>query len=159
MLSKKPLFELHKAAVKKALQSENGHLDLFLRFLLGLSLESSQRDLKDLLPELELKTEDTKETVDYIKKKIEKEKSTERTINLFYCLNELKEESVEEIQKNLSSGKFSEQNLSSAQWSALVFVLLMSEETQEKFELKKYKRSDEALMRLLQVIKNTRRAL
>ncbi|XP_052424274.1 NACHT, LRR and PYD domains-containing protein 3-like isoform X2 [Carassius gibelio] len=159
ILSTKPLFDLHKAAVNEALQSENGHLDLFLRFLLGLSLESNQRDLKELLPGLELKTEDTKDTTDYIKKKIEMEQSTERTINLFYCLNELKDDFVEEIEKNLGSGKLSEQNLSSAQWSALVFVLLMSEETQEKFELKKYRRSDEALMRLLPVIKNTRRAL
>ncbi|XP_042602527.1 protein NLRC3-like [Cyprinus carpio] len=159
ILSKKPLFELHKAVVNEALQSENGHLDLFLRFLLGLSLESNQRDLKELLPALELRTEDTKDTADYIKEKIEMEESTERTINLFHCLNELNDDFVEEIQKNLSSGKLSEQNLSSAQWSAMVFVLLMSEETQEKFELQKYRRSDEALMRLLLVIKNTRRAL
>uniref|UniRef100_A0A8C0Y199 Uncharacterized protein n=1 Tax=Cyprinus carpio carpio TaxID=630221 RepID=A0A8C0Y199_CYPCA len=159
ILSKKPLFELHKAAVKKALQSENGHLDLFLRFLLGLSLESNQRDLKELLPRLELKTEDIKDTADYIKEKIEMEESTERTINLFHCLNELKDDFVEEIQKNLGSGKLSEQNLSSAQWSAMVYVLLISEETQEKFELNKYRRPDEALIRLLPVIKNTRRAL
>ncbi|XP_059361694.1 NACHT, LRR and PYD domains-containing protein 12-like [Carassius carassius] len=159
ILSTKPLFELHKAAVNEALQSENGHLDLFLRFLLGLSVESNQRDLKELLPGLKLKTEYTKDTAEYIKTKIEMEESTERTINLFYCLNELKDDFVEEIQKNLGSGKLSEQNLFSAQWSGLVFVLLMSEETQEKFELKKYRRSDEALMRLLPVIKNTRRAL
>ncbi|XP_051747386.1 NACHT, LRR and PYD domains-containing protein 12-like isoform X2 [Ctenopharyngodon idella] len=158
-LSKKPLFMLHKAAVKKALQSENGHLDLFLRFLLGLSLESNQNDLKELLPKLKLKTENMKITADYIKKKIEKEKSVERTINLFHCLSELNDDFIEEIQKNLSSGNFSAQNLSSAQWSGLVFLLLMSEETQEKFEMQKYRRSDESLMRLLPVIKNTRRAL
>ncbi|XP_042578757.1 NACHT, LRR and PYD domains-containing protein 3-like [Cyprinus carpio] len=158
-LSKKPLFDLHKAAVKKALKSENGHLDLFLRFLLGLSLESNQSDIKEQLPELELKSENMKYSADYIKKKIEKEKSVERTINLFYCLTEMKVDLVEEIQKNLSLGKLSAQNLSSVQWSGLVFVLLMSEETQEKFEQQKYRRSDEAVMRLLPVIKNTRRAL
>ncbi|XP_056090550.1 NACHT, LRR and PYD domains-containing protein 3-like [Rhinichthys klamathensis goyatoka] len=158
-LSKKPLFQLHKAAVNKALQSENGHLDLFLRFLLGLSLESNQSDLKELLPGLELKTETVEDTIDYIKKKIKKEKSVERTINLFYCLSEMKDDFVEEIQKNLSSGILSAQNLSTAQWSGLVFVLLMSEETQEMFELQKYRRSDQALMTLLPVIKNTRRAL
>ncbi|XP_067248672.1 NLR family CARD domain-containing protein 3-like isoform X2 [Chanodichthys erythropterus] len=157
--SKKPLFKLHKAAVNKAVQSENGHLDLFLRFLLGLSLESNQSDLKELLPKLKLKAENVEDTVDYIKQTIEKEKSVERTINLFHCLGELKDDFVKEIQKNLSSGNLSAQNLSSAQWSALVFVLLMSEETQEMFELQKYRRSDEALMRLLPVIKNTRRAL
>ncbi|XP_039530241.1 NACHT, LRR and PYD domains-containing protein 12-like isoform X6 [Pimephales promelas] len=158
-LSKKSLFQLHKAAINKALESKNGHLDLFLRFLLGLSLESNQSDLKELLPGLELKSENVKDTVDYIKKKIEKEKSVERTINLFYCLSELKDDLEGEIQKYLSSGNLSAQNLSSAQWSGLVFVLLMSEEAQEMFELQKYRKSDEAVMRLLPVIKNTRRAL
>jgi len=158
-LSRKTLFQLHKGAINKALQSKNGHLDLFLQFFLGLSLESNQSDLKELVPGLELKTENMKSTVDYIKKKIEKEKSVERTINLFHCLNEMKDDFVGEIQKNLSSGNLSEQNLSSAQWSGLVFMLQMSEETQEKFELQKYRRSDEAVMRLLPVIKNTRKAL
>ncbi|XP_073690407.1 protein NLRC3-like [Garra rufa] len=153
------MFQLHKDAIKKALQSENGHLDLFLRFLLGLSLESNQSYLKELLPTLQLKIENVKDTADYIKNKIEKEKSVEKTINLFHCLNELKDDFMEEIQKNLSSGNLSAQNLSSAQWSGLVFVLLMSEETQNKFELQKYGRSVEALMRLVLVIKNTRRAL
>ncbi|XP_039529116.1 NACHT, LRR and PYD domains-containing protein 12-like isoform X3 [Pimephales promelas] len=156
-LSKKPLFQLHNAAVKKALQSENGHLDLFLRFLLGL--ESNQSDLKGLLPGLELRTGGMKNTVDYIKKKIAKEESVERTINLFHCLSEMKDDFVEEIQKYLSSGNLSAQNLSSTHWSGLVYMLLMSEDTQEKFELQKYRRSDEAVMRLLPVIKNTRRAL
>ncbi|XP_067249278.1 protein NLRC3-like [Chanodichthys erythropterus] len=159
ILSKKPLFKLHKAAINKALESKNGHLDLFLRFLLGLSLESNQSDLKELLPKLKLKTENVKDTVDYIKQTIEIEKSVERTINLFHCLSELKDDFVKEIQKNIISGNLSAQNLSSAQWSGLVFVLLMSEETQEMFELQKYRRSDEALIKLLPVIKNTRRAL
>ncbi|XP_016308260.1 protein NLRC3-like [Sinocyclocheilus anshuiensis] len=158
-LSNKQLFHLLKSAVNKALQSKNGHLDLFLRFLLGLSLESNQSDLKELLPELKLSTVNIKEIVDYIKQTIEKEKSVERTINLFYCLSELKYDFVKDIQKNLSSGNLSAQNLSSAQWSALVFVLLMSEVTQDKLELQKYKRSEEALMRMLPVITNTRRAL
>uniref|UniRef100_A0A671L8D0 B30.2/SPRY domain-containing protein n=1 Tax=Sinocyclocheilus anshuiensis TaxID=1608454 RepID=A0A671L8D0_9TELE len=157
--SKKTPFHLHKAAINKALQSENGHLDLFLRFLLGLSLESNQSDLKELLPKLKLKTEKMKCTAEYIRKKIENENSVERTINLFYCLSELKDDYVEEIQKNFRTGNLSVENLSSAQWSALVFVLLISEETQEIFELQKYRRSDEALMRLLPVIKNTKRAL
>ncbi|XP_048024610.1 NACHT, LRR and PYD domains-containing protein 12-like [Megalobrama amblycephala] len=157
--SKKPLFKLHKAAINKAVQSENGHLDLFLRFLLGLSLESNQSDLKELLPKLKLKAGYIEDTVDYIKKTIQMEKSVERIINLFHCLSELEDDSVEEIQKNFISGNLSAQNLSSAQWSGLVFVLLMSEETQETFELQKYRRSDEALIKLLPVIKNTRRAL
>uniref|UniRef100_A0A0E9RLU8 NACHT LRR and PYD domain-containing protein n=1 Tax=Anguilla anguilla TaxID=7936 RepID=A0A0E9RLU8_ANGAN len=43
------LSELHRSAVDQALKSKNGHLDLFLRFLLGLSLDSSQILFRGLL--------------------------------------------------------------------------------------------------------------
>ncbi|XP_030636197.1 NACHT, LRR and PYD domains-containing protein 12-like [Chanos chanos] len=152
--------DLHKTAVKRALQSKTGHLDLFLRFLLGLSLESNQRNLKKLLPHVKIRPESVKETVEYIKRKLNEDISSERSINLLYCLSELKDDSLlSEIQKLLSSGNFLLKKLSSAQWSALVFVLQMSEETQEKFELMKYRGSDEGLKRLLPVVKNTKRAL
>lgn len=157
--SKKPQCQLHKAAIDQALESQNGHLDLFLRFLLGLSLESNQSDLKELLPRMELKSDSVEDTVAYIKLKIGMEKSAERTINLYHCLSELKDHSLVQIQTSLNSGNLSAQDLSSAQWSALVFVLLMSEEAQETFELQKYTRSERALMRLMPVIRNTRRAL
>uniref|UniRef100_A0A3B4CB37 B30.2/SPRY domain-containing protein n=1 Tax=Pygocentrus nattereri TaxID=42514 RepID=A0A3B4CB37_PYGNA len=157
---KHTLGDLLKTAVDKAMKSENGHLDLFLRFLCGLSLESNQRLLKSLQPEMDIKEESLKDTADYIKRKIKKKKHSEKNINLFHCLSELKDNSLTtEIQEYLNSGDLSTQNLSSTQWSALVFVLLMSEETQEKFELKKYKPSDEGLRNLLPVVKSTRRAL
>uniref|UniRef100_A0AAR2L6M7 B30.2/SPRY domain-containing protein n=2 Tax=Pygocentrus nattereri TaxID=42514 RepID=A0AAR2L6M7_PYGNA len=157
---KHTLGDLLKTAVDKAMKSENGHLDLFLRFLCGLSLESNQRLLKSLQPEMDIKEESLKDTADYIKRKIKKKKHSEKSINLFHCLSELNDNSLTtEIQEYLNSGDLSTQNLSSTQWSALVFMLLMSEETQEKFELKKYRPSDEGLRNLLPVVKNTRRAL
>ncbi|KAI4885899.1 hypothetical protein NFI96_015025 [Prochilodus magdalenae] len=147
-------------AVSKAMKSENGHLDLFLRFLCGLSLNTNQRLLKSLQPEMDIKEESLEDAVAYIKRKIGKKKYSEKSINLFHCLSELKDSSLtSEIQRYLNSGYLSTQTLSSTQWSALVFVLLMSEETQEKFELKKYRPSDEGLIRLLPVVRNTRRAL
>ncbi|KAL7853110.1 hypothetical protein SRHO_G00188950 [Serrasalmus rhombeus] len=156
----KRITDLHKCAVKRALQSENGHLDLFLRFLLGLSLEDSQGVLTELLPNLKIRAETVRDTADYIKMKLNEEISSDRSLNLLHCLSELKDNSLTtEIQKHLNSGDLSTQKLSSTQWSALVFVLLMSEETREKFELKKYKPSEEGLTRLLPVVKNTRRAL
>uniref|UniRef100_A0A8K9X6M7 B30.2/SPRY domain-containing protein n=1 Tax=Oncorhynchus mykiss TaxID=8022 RepID=A0A8K9X6M7_ONCMY len=150
----------YKSAVDKALQSETGNLDLFLRFLLGLSLESNQKYLRGLLTKTRSSSQSHEETVEYIKEKIRENPSPERCINLFHCLNELNDHSlVEEIQRYLSSGSLSKPNLSPAQWSALVFVLLTSEKELDVFDLKKYSRSEEGLLRLLPVVKSSRAAL
>uniref|UniRef100_A0A674AHM8 NACHT LRR and PYD domain-containing protein n=1 Tax=Salmo trutta TaxID=8032 RepID=A0A674AHM8_SALTR len=151
---------VYKSAVDKALQSETGNLDLFLRFLLGLSLESNQKHLRGLLTKTRSSSQIHEETVKYIKEKIKENPSPERSINLFHCLNELNDHSlVEEIQSYLRSGSLSEPNLSPAQWSALVFVLLTSEKELDVFDLKKYSRSEEGLLRLLPVVKASRAAL
>uniref|UniRef100_A0A673YLU2 NACHT domain-containing protein n=1 Tax=Salmo trutta TaxID=8032 RepID=A0A673YLU2_SALTR len=155
-----PEVTLYKSAVDKALQSETGNLDLFLRFLLGLSLESNQKHLRGLLTKTRSSSQSHEETVNYIKEKIRENPSPERCINLFHCLNELNDRSlVEEIQSYLRSGSISEVKLSPAQWSALVFVLLTSEKEVEVFDLKKYSRSEEGLLRLLPVVKASRVAL
>ncbi|KAA0721536.1 NACHT, LRR and PYD domains-containing protein 4E NALP-epsilon [Triplophysa tibetana] len=160
IFKKNSLVNLHKIGIKNALQSKNGHLDLLLRFLMGLSLESNHNELKDLLPSLKITAEHMGQTAEYINQTIKNEESSEKSINLFHCLNELNDDSlITEIQKYLNSEGLSAQDLSSVQWSALVFVLLMSEETQEMFEMQKYRRSDGAVIRLLPVIRNTRRAL
>ncbi|KAM3877134.1 uncharacterized protein ACN63O_013827 [Diretmus argenteus] len=152
---------LYQSAVDKALQSPNGHLDLFLRFLLGLSLETNQMLLRGLVDQTGRSSSQTnQETVQYIKEKIRENPSPERSINLFHCLNELNDHSlVEEIQYYLSSGYLSTAKLSPAQWSALVFILLSSEEELEVFDLKKYSASEEGLLRMLPVIKASRRAV
>uniref|UniRef100_A0A674E5M4 B30.2/SPRY domain-containing protein n=1 Tax=Salmo trutta TaxID=8032 RepID=A0A674E5M4_SALTR len=156
----KPEVTVYKSAVDKALQSETGNLDLFLRFLLGLSLESNQKHLQGLLTKTRSSSQSHEETVKYIKEKIRENPSPERSINLFHCLNELNDHSlVEEIQSYLSSGSLSKPNLSPAQWSALVFVLLTSEKELDVFDLKKYSRSEEGLLRLLPVVKASRAAL
>uniref|UniRef100_A0A8C7NTE5 NACHT domain-containing protein n=1 Tax=Oncorhynchus mykiss TaxID=8022 RepID=A0A8C7NTE5_ONCMY len=150
----------YKSAVDQALQSETGNLDLFLRFLLGLSLESNQKHLRGLLTKTRSSSQSHEETVEYIKEKIRENPSPERSINLFHCLNELNDHSlVEEIQSYLSSGSLSKPKLSPAQWSALVFVLLTSEKELDVFDLKKFSRSEEGLLRLLPVVKASRAAL
>ncbi len=154
------MIDLLKTAVDKALESDNGHLDLFLRFLLGLSLQSNQRLLQGLLTQKDTNDQSKKEIVQYIKQKLEDNLSPERSINLFYCLNELNDQTlVEDIQTQLSKGNLSSADLSPAQWSALVFVLLTSEKELEEFELQKFKKSDECLIRLSAVIKTSKRAL
>ncbi len=154
------MIDLLKTAVDKALESDNGHLDLFLRFLLGLSLQSNQRLLQGLLKQKNGNDQSKKEIVQYIKQKLEDNLSPERSINLFYCLNELNDQTlVQDIQTQLSKGSLSSADLSPAQWSALVFVLLTSEKELEEFELQKFKKSDECLIRLSAVIKTSKRAL
>ncbi|XP_042170320.1 NLR family CARD domain-containing protein 3-like [Oncorhynchus tshawytscha] len=156
----KPEVTLYKSAVVKALQSETGNLDLFLRFLLGLSLESNQKHLQGLLTKTGSSSQSPEEIVKYIKEKIRENPSPERCINLFHCLNELNDHSlVEEIQRYLRSGSVSGEELSPAQWSALVFVLLTSEKELDVFDLKKYSRSEEGLLRLLPVVKVSKMAL
>ncbi|XP_077952894.1 NLR family CARD domain-containing protein 3-like isoform X2 [Gasterosteus aculeatus] len=151
---------LYQSAVDKALQSPNGHLDLFLRFILGLSLETNQSLLRGLLTQTGSHSQTNQETVQYIKKKISEDVSPEKSINLFHCLNELNDFSlVEGIQQSLSSGRLSTDKLSPAQWSALVFILLSSEEDLEVFDLKKYSASEEALLRLLPVVKASKKVL
>ncbi|XP_062418521.1 protein NLRC3-like isoform X4 [Pungitius pungitius] len=150
----------YQSAVDQALQSPNGHLDLFLRFLLGLSQKTNQTLLRGLLTQTGSCSKTNKKTVQYIKEKISENVSPEKSINLFHCLNELNDGSlVEEIQQSLSSGRLSTDKLSPAQWSALVFILLSSEEDLEVFDLKKYYASEEALLRLLPVVKASNKAL
>ncbi|XP_067429079.1 NLR family CARD domain-containing protein 3-like [Thunnus thynnus] len=158
--NKPKLKHLYQSAVDEALQSPNGHLDLFLRFLLGLSLQTNQTLLQGLLTQKESSSQTNQKTVEYIKKKISENLSAERSINLFHCLNELNDHSlVEEIQQSLTSGRLSTDKLSPAQWSALVFILLTSEKDLDVFDLKKYSASEEALLRLLPVVKASNKAL
>ncbi len=160
--------DLHQRAVDKALQSKNGHLDLFLRFLLGLSLESNQTLLKYLLTHAGNISFSKKETVDYIKMSIGKNPSPEKYINLFHCLNELGDQSlVKEVQKYLRYRGLSGTRLSSSQWSAVVFVLLTSAQL-DQFNLSKYisgeqnqnqMTPDEVLLKLSPVVEASRSAL
>ncbi|XP_030587697.1 NACHT, LRR and PYD domains-containing protein 12-like [Archocentrus centrarchus] len=152
--------KIHRISIDRALQSPNGHLDLFLRFLLGLSVQTNQDKLQDLLIKTDSSPETNQETVQYIKEKISENVSAERSINLFHCLNELKDHSLlGEIQQYLRSGSVLKDELTPAQWSALGFILLSSEEDLDEFDLKNYAASEEALLRLLPVIKTSSKAL
>ncbi|XP_067337310.1 NLR family CARD domain-containing protein 3-like isoform X2 [Channa argus] len=151
---------LYQSAVERALKSPNGQYDLLLRFLMGLSLETNQQRLKELLKQTLSSSECNQKIAKYIKTKISENLSAEQSINLFHCLNELNDCSlVEEIQQYLGSESLSTDKLSPAQWSALVFILLSSEKDLDMFDLKKYSASEEALLRLLPVVKASTKAL
>ncbi|TWW59974.1 hypothetical protein D4764_05G0000640 [Takifugu flavidus] len=105
-------------------------------------------------------SEPNQEIIGYIKRKIGENLSSERNINLFHCLNELNDSSlVQEVQQNLRSGRLTTESLSSAQWSALGFMLLSSGQDLEMFDLKKYSASEWVLLRLLPVVRACRKAL
>ncbi|XP_055053347.2 NACHT, LRR and PYD domains-containing protein 3 [Misgurnus anguillicaudatus] len=156
------LTDLNKSAVDKMLQSKNGHFDLFLRFLLGLSLESNQALLHHILPQLSTVSSDSvTETTDYIKIRIRMNLTPEKYISLFHCLNELNDFSLEEeIQSFQKSRRLSKTKLTASQWAALVFVLLSSDNRLEVFDLRKYSvnNADECLERMLPVVLATKTA-
>ncbi|XP_067224520.1 NACHT, LRR and PYD domains-containing protein 3-like isoform X5 [Chanodichthys erythropterus] len=168
--TKASLSDLHQRAVDEALDSKNGHLDLFLRFLLGLSVESNQSLLQELKTQTGNSSHNNEETVDYIKEKISENPSPDKYINLFHCLNELDDLSlVNEAEPRMRSRGLRNVKLSSSQWSALVFVLLTSERTMKEFNLKyliggktdhdAVNTADEVLQKMLPVVTATRSAV
>ncbi|XP_073671495.1 uncharacterized protein [Paramisgurnus dabryanus] len=156
------LSELHQRAVNKSLQSKNGHLDLFLRFLLGLSLESNQILLQYLLTQMRRCSYMKEETIEYIKQKMNENRSTEKSINLIHFLNEMGDDSLlQEIQDYVTSYSVGKTKLSSSQWAALVFVLLTSEQQLDELDLNKFigdkNKADEVFVKLQPLVKETKK--
>ncbi|KAL0153384.1 hypothetical protein M9458_051303, partial [Cirrhinus mrigala] len=152
--------DLTKRATDKAIQSKRGHLDLFLRFLLGISLESSQNLLKGLITHTEDTTESIRKTSARIKQLQKQDISEETAINLFYCLTELKDHSLyEEIQSYLSSDEHPGREFSSSMCTLLTYILLISEKVLDEFNPKRFTSSSSNYTRLIPAVRCCRKAL
>ncbi|XP_033999308.1 protein NLRC3-like isoform X2 [Trematomus bernacchii] len=154
-----PLDELIEIAIANSLRRKTGELDMFLRFLIGMSLRSTQELLQGLIQQ----KEEHSRVVEEIRTSLVgidiMSCPPERCLNLVHCLIELKDSSIHDtVQKYLKPDHDAETQLSPFQCSALANSIIMSKEPLEEFNLKKYRPSANGIFRLVPAVRNCKKA-
>ncbi|XP_036072658.1 uncharacterized protein LOC112156010 isoform X4 [Oryzias melastigma] len=157
---KHSLLDLLKKTVDKVLEKKNGHLDFFLRFLLGLMVESNKRVLNGLLTPLDPKQETDKKILTYLRSIRRKTLSPDSCISIFQTMVEMRDHKVkDEIEEYLKLSDHSETELTPLHCSALAFMLMISKNELEELNLKSYKTSEEGRRRLIPAVRSSKKAV
>ncbi|RXN13693.1 LRR and PYD domains-containing 12-like protein [Labeo rohita] len=132
------LYGFLKNLTDEALESKNGHLDLFTCFVFGISCDSSRQLLEVFLHPIRRNTsDDHKKVAMYIKSLMNKGLSPERCISLVRGLVELKSQSFLQEMHKLERSR-STKPLTLFQCSLLAYQFVMSDTKHDEFDLRKY---------------------
>ncbi|XP_045893172.1 NLR family CARD domain-containing protein 3-like [Micropterus dolomieu] len=154
-----PLDELIEISIANSTLRKTGELDMFLRFLTGMSLQSTQELLQGLIQQTEEHSAVVKEIRISLIEIDLGDCSPERCLNLVHCLIELKDSSLHDtVQQYLKQNHCPEKQLTPVQCSALADSILMSNTPLDEFNLKKYRPSAKGVFRLVPAVRNSRKA-
>ncbi|KAL2083267.1 hypothetical protein ACEWY4_021040 [Coilia grayii] len=152
------LTDFLNAVVDEANKNKNGRLDLFIRFLFGISVDSSVNLLNGFLPDQGSSREHHKKVIKRIKSLRAKNLCPDRCVNLVHCLVEIGDK---DFLKDLKEHKKSQAKkpLTPFQCSALAYQLVRSDEKLDVLDLKQYRLTEDCYHRLAPAIPYFRKVL